>query len=113
MLPIMADPPIDYVAIGVTFSSAAVRELSELLYETHRFSAEGTGASGYELYAMRSNASEVIQIIQSSEVMTRFKIEIYERIRERDGRTRYDRLLDHLEGEDPNRPSHSGIKFNL
>ncbi len=110
----MTDPPIDYVAVGITFSHDALRELDELLKdERYNFGAEGTGTSGYELYINRSHASEAIKVIESSDLIGRFEIEFYKRLRDVATGTRYDRLIDHFEGEDPDRPSYSGIHFNL
>jgi hypothetical protein len=110
----MANPLNDFVAIGLTFSFKAVRGLDGLLKgEKYNFWAEGTGGSGYELYISRPHASEAIKVIEASELFGRFKIEFYKRLRDLDAGTRYDRLIDHLEGEDPDRPSYSGIQFKL
>ena len=99
---LVANPLKDYVAVGLTFSIDAVRGLYELLKdEKYNFGAEGTGASGYELYLNRPHASEAIKVIEASELVGRFKIEFYRRLRDIDSGTRYDRLIDHYEGGRP------------
>ena len=101
-------------AIGLTFSSDAIRAISEILRdERFGFGAEGTGASGYELYTSKEIATEAIGALRKSGVMDHYKIEFYSRIRGAREGTRYDRLLDHIEGEDSDRPSYSGIQINL
>lgn len=101
-------------AIGLTFSFDATREIAAILDdERFGFGAEGTGASGYELYTAKEAASEAIEVLRNSGVIENHKIELYSRIRAADDGTRYDRLLDHTEGEDPDRPSYSGIQINL
>lgn len=101
-------------AIGLTFSSDAIRAIAEVLRdERFGFGAEGTGASGYELYTSKEAATEAIEALRRSGVMDNYKVELYSRLRGAAEGTRYDRLLDHIEGEDPDRPSYSGIQFDL
>jgi hypothetical protein len=101
-------------AIGLTFSSDAIHAIAEVLRdERFEFGAEGTGASGYELCTAKGTATEAIEFLKTSGAMDNYMIELYSRIRGADEGTRYDRLLDHLEGEDPDRPSFSGIQINL
>ena len=102
------------VAIGITFSIDGMREVGVILEEDRfEFGAEGSGVSGYELYTAVELADEAVDLLLSSEVMKKYKIEIYSRIRTANDGSRYDRLLDHVEGEDPNRPSYSGIHLKL
>ena len=77
------------------------------------FGAEGSMASGYELYTSNDTAEEIIQEIKANVKLNGHKIELYSRTREIEDGTRYDRLIDHFDGEDPERPSVNGIRFDL
>ncbi|MEK7953527.1 hypothetical protein [Luteolibacter soli] len=101
-------------AIGVTFSSNTVRKIGEVLVDPRfGFGAEGTRASGYELYTAKEAAREAIELLRNCGILDAHEIEIYNPTRGANDGTRYDRLLAHLEGEDSNRPSYSGVRFSL
>ena len=70
-------------------------------------------ASGYEFYVAPEAAKDAIREIRTNQNLEGHKVEIYELIRDFDDGSRYDRLIDHVEGEDPDRPSANGIKFEL
>jgi len=107
-----ADKPI-IAAIGLTFSNDTFKVLMEVLRDPRfHFTGEGTMATGYEFYVAPEAAEEAIIKIRNSPMLEGHKVEFYERVRNSDDGTRYDRLIDHLKGEDPDRPSVGGIEVS-
>lgn len=104
----------EYFAIGITHSIETIRLLEEQLDpKRFGFGAEGTGMSGYELYVFKDSADVAVQKIRAvlAVHLGQHEVSFYDRPRAIDDGTRYDRLLDHLEGPDPDRPSTDGIRF--
>ena len=100
-------------AIGVTFSADAIQGIAKILHEERfGFGAEGTVVSGYELYTAKDAASEAIELLKESGIMDSYRIRLYQGVRCATEGSRYDRLLDYLEGEDPTRPPYSGIHID-
>ena len=105
---------MNFAAIGLTFSNDTFHVLMEVLSDPKfRFAGEGTMSSGYEIWVAPDAAREAIREIRTNPKLEGHKIEIYDRIRDFNDGTKYDRLIDHLEGEDPDRPSVNGITFDL
>jgi len=104
----------DFAAIGLTFSNETFHVLMKVLSEPKfNFAGEGSMASGYELYVAPDAAQEAIREITTSRLLEGHKVEIYKRVRRFSDGTKYDRLIDHFEGDDPDRPSVNGITFEL
>ncbi len=103
-----------YAAIGLSFSFDIFERLSGVLADKKfGVAGEGSGATGFEIYVIRDHAEEAVELIQSSPELKDVKIELYKRIRDFDDGTRYDRLADHLDGEDPDRPAITGVRIEL
>jgi hypothetical protein len=102
----------NFAAIGLTFSNETFAVLMEVLRDPKfNFAGEGTMASGYELYVAPDAAQDAIREITTNRLLEGHNVQIYKRVRDYNDGTRYDRLIDHLEGEDPDRPSVNGITF--
>lgn len=112
----MTDQRHNFVAIGVTHSSDTLNLLCEILDDTKfGFGAEGTMASGYELAVFPAMVQKAIAAIRKHPKVhiEGHEIRFYARPRFLNDGTRYDRLIDHYCGEDPDRPSVDGISFKL
>ena len=104
----------EFRAIGLTFSNETLHLLEDILSDNKfNFGGEGSMASGYEIYVSPSAVEEAIREITTNPKLDGHKVELYERVRDSKDGTRYDRLIDHLEGEDPDRPSVDGISIEL
>lgn len=112
----MTDQRHHFVAIGVTHSRETLNLLCEILADTkYGFGAEGTMASGYELVVLQSMVQEAIAAIRKHPkiYIEGHEIRFYDQPRFLNDGTRYDRLIDHYCGEDPDRPSVDGIGFRV
>jgi hypothetical protein len=106
----------DFVAIGLTHSNETLKLLQGILQDpAFGFSAEGTMMSGYELYVVPAMVHEAVAAIRKHPKIhiEGHQVRFYEKARFLDEGTRYDRLLDHYLGEDPERPSADGVTFKL
>lgn len=112
----MSDRKTDHAAIGLTHSIDTLNLLEEILRDSRfGFSAEGTSMSGYELYVTAAMVQEAVAAIRKHPKIhiEGHRVDFYERARFLDEGTRYDRLLDHYLGEDPERPSVKGLTFKF
>lgn len=71
--------------------------------------------SGYELCVFPTVVQEAVALIRKHPKIhiEGHTVTFYERARLLDDGTRYDRLLDHCLGEDPQRPSVNRVSFKL
>jgi hypothetical protein len=112
----MSDQRHNYVAIGLTHSSDTLHLLCEILRDPKfGFGAEGTMMSGYELWVYPTVVQEAVAAIRKHPKIhiEGHNVSFYDRARFLDDGTRYDRLLDHYLGEDPDRPSANGVTFKF
>jgi hypothetical protein len=112
----MSNRKHDYVAIGLTHSNETLKLLQEILQDpAFGFSAEGTMMSGYELYVVPAMVHEAVAAIRKHPKIhiEGHQVRFYEKARFLDEGTRYDRLLDHYLGDDPERPSANGVTFKF
>lgn len=112
----MSNESHKFVAIGVTHSSDTLNLICEILADPKfGFGAEGTMASGYEMTVIQAMVNEAVTAIRKHPKIhiEGHEVRFYERPRFLDDGTRYDRVIDHYLGEDPNRPSVNGISLKL
>lgn len=98
-----------WMAFGLTFQVGYFDRLAAILGEEN-ISAEGTSASGYELYVRRSDLNS-LGLLRTDERIRDLEIQFYESPRNISDGSRYDRLVDHFKGPDPSRPPLTGISF--
>jgi hypothetical protein len=110
----MADDKSKPVAIGLTHSMDTIRLLEEILHDPKfNFGAEGTMVGGYEFWVSLPFVGEAVAAIRMYPKIhiEGHQVDFYNPARALEDGTKYNRLLDHLLGEDPNRPPTNEIRF--
>jgi len=98
-----------WMAFGLTFHLDNYRRLREILAEVEvGVLAEGTMASGYELYISQAGLDS-LELLKGDPRLGDLQIQFYERPRNMSEGSRYDRLVDHFVGPDPSRPPLRGL----